>query len=88
MKKKSPFLIEIGLGLAISVAISWAYVTKARVIENSSLKTYDMLSKFRQAQPLSDAVRIVEIDELSLENLGRWPWPRSSGLVSVSRQYY
>jgi serine/threonine-protein kinase len=76
MNKKKTFLIEIGLGVVLTAFISWAYLTRWYTTESFSLKTYDILSRFQESSPDVSAVEIVGIDDESLGNLGRWPWPR------------
>jgi eukaryotic-like serine/threonine-protein kinase len=78
MRKKSPFIIEIVLGLFLSVFLAWAYAVKLPFFEKVvSLPIYDIFSKFRVVNTDTAAIHIVEIDEPSTLNLGRWPWPRA-----------
>jgi CHASE2 domain-containing sensor protein len=77
MSKKAPFLIEVGLGVLITGLVAWSYAGHWTFTDTASLKTYDLFSKFRTPPAKSDAINIVEIDEESVGNLGRWPWPRS-----------
>ncbi len=69
--------MEVGLGLVLAGFVIFGYVKKSTQIETLSLKTYDMLSRFRHADAKTDDIRIIEIDENSLAQFGRWPWPRS-----------
>ena len=41
------------------------------------LKAYDFKVSLRGSRPVSDRVVIVAIDEHSLKQEGRWPWPRT-----------
>ncbi len=41
------------------------------------LKAYDFLMSTRGVRPVSDKVVIISIDEKSLKQEGRWPWPRT-----------
>lgn len=78
MTKRIPFLIEIGLGLVLTALIAWSYATKAPFLESVSLKAFDLFSTRRsKATAKVDAINIIEIDEQSMTNLGRWPWPRA-----------
>ena len=77
MKKRFRFLIEIAIGLLISFSLIWAYFTRYDPVEGLSLKTYDFLSSLREPAPKSNIVKIIAIDEKSMNSLGRWPWPRS-----------
>ncbi|OVE78409.1 hypothetical protein BVX98_00165 [bacterium F11] len=77
MRSKYRFLIEITIGLVISVGIAWSFLSRTTFIETASLKTYDLLINFRAPASKSNAIKIIEIDEESVQSLGRWPWPRS-----------
>ena len=77
MSKKSPLLIEAGLGLVLTGLMAWSYHSRTPFTESISLKTYDTLASFRKVKPNTNDIRIVEIDENSTQNLGRWPWPRA-----------
>lgn len=77
MKKKAQFITEIALGLILSGAIAWSYFSGTTFVETSSLKTYDLFTKFRPPTTKSNIIKLVEIDEDAVANIGRWPWPRS-----------
>ncbi len=49
------------------------------------LKAYDFLMSTRGVQPVSDKVVIISIDEKSLKQEGRWPWPRTRLAKLVDR---
>ncbi|MGF6506770.1 CHASE2 domain-containing protein [Paraburkholderia sp. 32] len=69
------FLIEwvsVGcLGLVVILLTSFG-----RVGAGIDLLVYDQFLKLREQPRLSDIV-VVEIDNASIDALGRWPWPRS-----------
>ncbi|MFN0118663.1 MAG: protein kinase domain-containing protein [Elusimicrobiota bacterium] len=77
MSKKIPFLTEVIIGLLLSSAVAWSFSKQSGIVETLNLKTYDALSKFKKPKTNTDSIHIVEIDEASLTNLGRWPWPRA-----------
>ena len=55
-------------------------------IDTLDFKLYDMLMRFRANAGNSNIVQ-VEIDDDSIEKLGRWPWPRSllaKGIQAIS----
>ena len=58
MIKKSPFTIEIALGLVLTGFVVFGYLKKSTQIETFSLKTYDLLSRFRHANAKDQLVRI------------------------------
>ena len=73
MKRWLPFLVSLAaLGLALAVQVS-APGPSAK-LRHVAFDTYQRLLP-REYEPLP--VRIVDIDETSLEKLGQWPWPRT-----------
>jgi signal transduction histidine kinase/CHASE2 domain-containing sensor protein len=46
-------------------------------VEELSRRAGDLYFRLRAPQPASDQVALVLIDDASLEQYGRWPWPRS-----------
>lgn len=77
MSKKSHLLIEIGLGIVITALVSWSFLTRRTILETANLKTYDIFTNFRKSPPKLETIRLVEIDENSVNSLGSWPWARS-----------
>ena len=77
MSKRAPVFIEVGIGLALTLFVVLAHQRGGTPIETASLKTYDALAHYAGPAPITDSVRIVAIDQESVENLGRWPWPRA-----------
>jgi adenylate cyclase len=48
------------------------------LIEAARLKVFDQYMRIKPRQPPQPSpVVIVDIDEVSLENVGQWPWPRT-----------
>src|SRR6185295_5465052 len=72
-----------GILLTLFVAIS--YVTGSAFLESVELKFYDFRSKFREDPTPPNEVAIVAIDDNSLAQLGRWPWPRSRVAAMVDK---
>ena len=75
MKTKfvNPFTVAILLTL-LSVYIYSLDLAFFQLIE---LKAYDFKVSSRGERPVSNQVVIVAIDEKSLKQEGRWPWPRT-----------
>ncbi len=78
-----------GLGLNRRFLLEWALVgilaacavvfSPANVLtERSSFLIYDALLSHMTVSPASSKIVIVAIDEQSLAQLGRWPWPRTT----------
>ncbi len=72
--KKHP---AVFLGLAITLLFLALALARVDFIEALELKLYDMRVGMRSADAPTDAVALVDIDNDSIEKLGRWPWPRS-----------
>ena len=72
--KKHPTLV---LGLGISFLFLIFGFVRLSFLDALDLKLYDLMMNLRaDSQSPSDIV-MVEIDDDSIEKLGRWPWPRS-----------
>ncbi len=72
--KKYPAIV-LGAGITLLfLALSFGRIG---FFESLELKFYDLLMSQRDADPGTEQIAIVEIDDDSLDRLGRWPWPRS-----------
>jgi serine/threonine-protein kinase len=72
--KKHPSLV---LGVAVMILFLGLWFVRFQFIDTLELKYYDVMMKLR-GDPESDSnIVMVDIDEDSIEKLGRWPWPRS-----------
>jgi serine/threonine-protein kinase len=72
--KKHPALVS-GLGLTFLFLILW--FSGLEFLDALELKYYDVRMKLRGDQDGPSDIVIVDIDDDSIEKLGRWPWPRS-----------
>ncbi|UCV10995.1 CHASE2 domain-containing protein [Dechloromonas denitrificans] len=61
------------LGMAISLLMLVAGGTD--LLQSLERKAYDMGVQMAQRSP-SDRIAVIAIDDYSIANLGRWPWPR------------
>ena len=85
LKKRIPFFISMCF---ITVTIGLYYL-KLPFLEFMELKTYDLRFVYRgPLKPGNETVLIV-IDEKSLDEIGRWQWPRSvlAGLIHRLKKY-
>lgn len=83
--KKYP---AICLGAAITLLFLAMNLTGIGFFENLELAFYDLRMKYRDVPGDSDEILVVDIDDKSIEKLGRWPWPRSviaRGLEKLQR---
>ncbi len=72
--KKYP---AICLGAGITLLFLAMNLAGVGFFENLELAFYDLRMKHRSVPSDSDAILVVDIDDKSIEKLGRWPWPRS-----------
>ncbi len=76
---KKGWLVDAGVGLLLTLAVAACYVRPQQfsLIENLELKSFDRRSKLRQTLEPSPDIVLVAIDDDSIAQLGRWPWPRT-----------
>ena len=75
------------LGLCITVIFLLLGLLRMDFLDTMELKFYDLMMGLRSDVQSSSDVVIVDIDDDSIEKLGRWPWPRSllaQGLDKIS----
>lgn len=70
------FYSQIALGILI-ILIHLA-VLSSNVLQRVESAYLDNFFKIREALPVSSDIVIVEVDESSIQTMGRWPWPRST----------
>lgn len=61
----------------ITLLILIAYIGSFGLLERLELLTYDARLKARKKPGATQEVILATIDEASIRELGRWPWPRS-----------
>lgn len=66
---------DIKLGAIIGLVI--AAISIAGILEKYELVLLDEMFRIRGEQKVNDDLAIVEIEDQSLEVIGRWPWPRA-----------
>lgn len=81
MPRLNAFRIALLVTLAF-LALRWA---RPSFMELMELKALDLQFLYRGAQRPGEELALVAIDEKSLDELGRWPWPRTriAGLLDV-----
>lgn len=74
---KKFFLADFTLGLLLTLVFLVLFLVKFSPIETLELKTYDWRMNLRsRTQTVPAQIVIVAIDDESIQNIGRWPWPR------------
>lgn len=74
---KTRWLNAFTVSVLITLASLYLYSLNLTFFHLLELKAYDFKMSQRGTRPVSDQVVIVAIDEHSLQQEGRWPWPRS-----------
>ncbi|MDH4284696.1 MAG: serine/threonine-protein kinase [Gallionellaceae bacterium] len=73
MKYKQFWKADWFAGLA--VALIFLFSANSNLIQSLERKAYDLAVPASSRAP-SDRIAVIAIDEQSIANLGRWPWPR------------
>jgi len=72
-KASSPIKdIFVGIFIGVIIAFSAAF----GLFQKFEYLALDSMFRLRGERPANESIAIVEIDDRSLEALGRWPWPR------------
>lgn len=66
------------VGLLATVACLIIYAAGIQFFNLIDMKAYDFHFRARGPIPTSGEVAIAAIDEISLQQLGKWPWPRTT----------
>jgi serine/threonine-protein kinase len=77
MSPRRPRVPTFAIGFFLTVIVLALYFVQWSFLESIELKTFDLRTRFNQALKPSSPVVIVSIDDESIAQLGRWPWPRS-----------
>ncbi len=67
---------QIGFCCLLLAAAVYLRIDEPRFIENLQISTFDAYNRIAP-RPAHPGVRIVDIDEASLQTYGQWPWPRT-----------
>jgi len=77
MKKfKKSLISDIRLGIALTLAALFVFFFFGERLERLEYGLYDISARLR-IKPFVAPVSVIAIDEQSIANFGRWPWPRS-----------
>ena len=61
---------------ALLVALLFLFIAPSDLIQSLERKAYDWGVRSSSRVP-SDKIAVIAIDDQSIANLGRWPWPRA-----------
>jgi adenylate cyclase len=76
--------------MAILAGAVWLRSADPYLVETFRVKTFDLYNRLQPREPQPGSpVRIIDIDEKSLGEIGQWPWPRTvvADLVTALRDY-
>src|SRR6266550_3105488 len=76
---KKSWVVDAFIGLLLTAFVSAGYLLPAffPFFESIELKAFDRRSKLRENLDPSPDIVLVTIDDASISQIGRWPWPRS-----------
>ena len=66
------------LGVGLTLIFLWFGLVRVSFLDTLDLKFYDIMMNLRGNPGAESAIIMVDIDDDSIEKLGRWPWPRST----------
>lgn len=83
-------LLPTLIGLIFTATAGWLYISQSHylwnIINRINQVSYDLNLKSLKTTPkISDDLIVIKIDEKSLEQVGRWPWPRSKIADLISK---
>ncbi len=82
---KKLLLNSFTIGILLTLASHQIYREDFEFFNLAELKAYDFKVRQRGVRPVSGQVAIVAVDEKSLTEQGRWPWPRSKLATLVDK---
>ena len=77
----SAFRFERLLGIALLAGFLFIYYVDPYPVEFLRLKTFDFYQELKPREipsPQGKPVTIIDLDEESLNEVGQWPWPRTT----------
>ena len=91
-KKKSKSLKGIDtarwcLWAGVGVGVLVGFLYWLGFFSTLEARSLDLWMRLRGPQPVNQAIKIIGIDDISLNAFGRWPWPRSyhANMLAVRR---
>ena len=71
-------VVRVGAGIAIVFAcmLSVSEIVPMRWLQALEMQAYDARLRFFMPRTVDPRIVILDIDEKSLQQVGRWPWPR------------
>jgi serine/threonine-protein kinase len=87
-KIKKSTISDFILGIVLTLLVLFAFFLSWSPLETLEYGVYDLSAGLR-VKPSTAPVAIIAIDEQSIANLGRWPWPRAhvAAMVDLLQSY-
>lgn len=73
-----------GLGIIFFALFLVLILSRSELIKTFELKSLDYRFKLRGQRKVSEGIKIITIDDPSIEILGRWPWTRDRHAVLIN----
>ena len=77
MKKKRFFKVFVSLGFTCILAVGFLLLSESKTYQSLELKTFDFRFTLRKDKLSQAPILNIDIDDQSIMELGRWPWPRN-----------
>ncbi|MEQ1918555.1 MAG: serine/threonine-protein kinase, partial [Elusimicrobiota bacterium] len=84
MKNKGR-LLDAMMGLVLTLFVVGSYYYRLPLLESVEFKAYDLRAKLRQNLNPPPEIVIVAIDDQSISETGRWPWPRTRMAAAIDK---
>ena len=84
MKNKGR-LLDAAMGFALTLFVAGSYYYHRPLLESVEFKSYDLRAKLRQNLNPPPEIVLVAIDDDSIAQIGRWPWPRSRMAAAIDK---
>ncbi len=78
-------LIPVLIGLVVVALLSWLRLADPYPVQTLRDLTFDSYQRIHPREARDLPVRIIDIDEASLAEIGQWPWPRNVMAELVQR---
>ncbi|MGD0866844.1 MAG: CHASE2 domain-containing protein [Rhizomicrobium sp.] len=84
------FRVRLSLTLILQLALLvaallWCWVDPGSIIDRQRRSVFDYYQRLAPRTYQKAPVRIVDIDDASLTQIGQWPWPRSAVAAMIGR---
>ena len=85
MKKKLTRWIPIFFSLSLLALGVSLRITDPAIVQTLRLGVYDSFQRIKPREYKPAPVRIIDLDDETLEKMGQWPWPRTLVAEMVER---